>query len=103
MNLESPSATRHLGAQSYVASEFQQRLRLIELCVELLMCQTKVGVVWSEGYQEAMRHLETLPLATNEYNLTKQHMQNALNYCHCREFAAAAIELRMVRGHLQRI
>ena len=103
MYAESLTATVHWGAPGYVACEFQQRVRLIELCVELLIGQTKIGELWSEGYQEAIRHLETLPLATDEFNVTKQHMDNALSYCYCSEFAAAAFELRMVRGRLQRI
>ena len=103
MYIKSLTAEGHWGAPPVVASEFQQRLRLIELCVELLIGQTKIGELWSEGYDEAIRHLETLPLATDEFNATRQHMDNALSYCHCSEFAAAAFELRMVRGRLQRI
>jgi len=103
MYAESLTGTVRWGGLSNVESEFQQRLRLIELCVELLIGQTKIGELWSEGYEEAVKHLESLPLATDEYNITKQHLDNALSYCHCNEYSAAAFELRMVRGRLQRI
>jgi hypothetical protein len=102
MILQTMSATDRLHAYVPLPSPFQQRLRVIEVCVELLIDQAKIGELWTEGYREAARRLATLPLATDDYKLTKQHIDNALRYCRCNEFAAAAFELRIVRGRLQR-
>lgn len=84
-------------------SQPQQRLRVAELCIELLISQTKLRQLWTEGYQEAGRHLQTLAMAADDYRLTRQHLDNALAYCQAHEFAAAAFELRMVRGRLHRM
>lgn len=101
MATESTRITWGCNAQSDPITESQQRVRLFELCVEVLIRQTRIGRIWVEGYDEATRFLESVPLATNEYNLAKLRLKNALDYCQRSEFGAAAFELRALRGRLQ--
>jgi hypothetical protein len=94
-------STRIAGGVSDAVTEVQQRLRILELCVEVLIGQTKLGMFWLGGYEEANRFLESIPLATYEFNLAKVRLKNAFDYCQRGEFGAAAFELRALRGNLQ--
>jgi hypothetical protein len=85
------------------ATEVLQRLWLIELSVEVLLAQTKIGKLWREGYREAMEFLKTIPLTTDEFAACLLRFDNALRYCGQGEFGAAGFELRMLRGILQKL
>jgi hypothetical protein len=92
-----------LGSYPDATTELQQRMRLMELCVEVLIGQTKIFKLWEEGYQETARFLQTLPLTTSEFDLARLRLENALRYCRRREFGAAAFELRALRSRVQRL
>jgi hypothetical protein len=89
--------------QADANTETHQRLQLLEACVKLLICQASSGQTWRGGYEEAGRFLESVPLATNEYNLAKLRLKNALDYCRLREFGAAMFELRALVLCLRRL
>jgi hypothetical protein len=91
----------HLTAHFDAATEISERLRLIELCVEVLIRQTKIGRIWVEGFEETRSLLETLPLTFDEFNLSRLRLKNALDFSQAGEFGAAAFELRLLRGRLQ--
>ena len=103
MATDSTRIPRRSNSLFDATTETQQRFRLIELCVEVLIRQTKIGKFWVEGYEEATNFLETLPLASNEFNLAKLRLESALDYCQRSEFGAAAFELRALRGLLQKL
>jgi hypothetical protein len=84
-------------------TEISQRLRLIELCVEILIAQTKTGKIWVEGFEETTRLLETLPLASYEFNLARLRLKNALDYCQRGQIGAAVFELRLLRGSFTKL
>jgi hypothetical protein len=84
-------------------SELQQRLRVIEQTVQLLIVRTSLGDHWVDGLREAANLLEALPLPTAEFAAMSSHLNNAKNYCKQQEFGAAAFELRALRGQLQRL
>jgi hypothetical protein len=86
-----------------VLSEAQQRLRVLELTIHLLVARTTSGDFWVDGFVEARRLLETVPLTTSEFDLARVHLQNAHSYGQRHEFGAAAFELRIVRGIVQRL
>jgi hypothetical protein len=86
-----------------VLSEAQQRLRVLELSVHLLIARTKSGDFWVDGFDDVNKLLETVPLTTSEFDSARVHLKNALSYGQRREFGAATFELRIVRGVLQRL
>jgi hypothetical protein len=87
----------------YTLTESEQRLRVLELSVGLLIARTKIGEFWAEGFSDVTQFLEAVPLATPEFDAAKRHLQNAFDYCELNEFGAAAFELRILRGILQRL
>lgn len=101
MNADRTRISKHATTHFDAATEISQRLRLIELCVEVLIRQTKIGKFWVEGYKETTSVLETLPIASDEFDLARLRLKNALDYCQQGEFGAAAFELRLLRGRLQ--
>jgi hypothetical protein len=86
-----------------VLSEFDHRLRVLELTVQLLIARTSMGDYWSVGLQEARRILAAVPLPTAEFASASQHLKNAVKYCQEEEFGAATFELRALRGQLHRL
>ena len=71
MNLEQSSTqndSRTVAICARGLSESQQRLRVLELSVHLLIARTKSGDFWAEGFQETARLLETIPLTTSEFD-----------------------------------
>jgi hypothetical protein len=90
-------------AYTHRLTESQQRLRVLELSVHLLIARTKSGDFWADGFEETAKLLETVPLTTSEFDRTCVHLQNARVYSIRGEFGAAAFELRIVRGILQRL
>src|SRR5262245_14419799 len=96
-------SSRDRNANQYTLSETEQRLRVLELSVGLLIARTKIGEFWSEGFRDVARFLEAVPLATPDFRSAKRHLQNAFVYCQLNESGAATFELRVVRGILQRL
>jgi hypothetical protein len=86
----------------YTLSESEQRLRVLELSVRLLIARIKMGEFWAEGFSDVTQFLEAVPLVTPDFDAAKRHLQNAFDYCELNEFGAATFELRIVRGILQR-
>ena len=83
-------------------SQYEQRMRVLELTVQLLIARTSMGDFWIEGLREVGKLLQTLPLPTAEFEAAVRHLENAIGYCQEKEFGAATFELRALRGHLQR-
>jgi hypothetical protein len=92
-----------LGTLGHAEIESDDRLRLIELTIEILIAQARIGRLWSEGYREVRGILEAIPLPVSEFAACVLHLDNALRYCNQTEFGAAAFELRMLRGILQKL
>lgn len=90
-------------AQIVELTPFQQRVRQAELCIETLIERTKGGDFWSPGFGELQELLGALPLPTGAFLTTTAHLNNAWNYCRRQEYGAAAFELRIVRGAVQRL
>jgi hypothetical protein len=88
---------------SHGLSKSQQRLRVLELSVHLLIARTKSGDFWFDGFRNTAELLETVPLTTSEFDSARLHLQNARAYGRIREFGASTFELRIVRGILQRL
>ena len=88
---------------TYELSKSQQRLRVLELSVQLLIARTKSGDFWDDGFRNTAKLLETIPLTTSEFDSARLHLQNARAYGRIREFGASTFELRIVRGILQRL
>jgi hypothetical protein len=84
-------------------SEFEQRMRVLELSVELLIARTNMGDFWMAGFQECGNLLASVPMPTLEFVSANRHLENAISYCRQREFGAGAFELRALRGSLQRL
>jgi hypothetical protein len=106
VNLEqssSPNDSRTVANCAHGLSEAQKRLRVLELSVHLLIARTKSGDFWADGFDETGKLLETVPLTTSEFDSARVHLENARGYGRVREFGAAAFELRIVRGILQRL
>jgi hypothetical protein len=102
VNLERPGTMNHTGppAGPFVPSESEQRVRVLELSVELLLARTKISDFWIAGFHDAARLLESVPLPTADFRTAKRHLSNAMAYCRQNEFGAAAFELRTLRGAL---
>jgi len=84
-------------------SEPEQRMRVLELSVQLLIARVSISDYWQEGFQDAAKLLAAVPLATSEFESASRHLQHANAYCRQNEFGAAAYELRSLRGRLQRL
>jgi hypothetical protein len=84
-------------------SAYEQRLRVLDLTVELLIARTVMGNVWADGFRDAGYLLASAPLAVADFAAASRHLENAIDYCRETEFGAAAFELRALRGTLQRI
>ena len=87
----------------YTLSEPEQRVRVLELSVGLLIARTKLGEFWKEGFHDVAQFLEAVPLATSEFIAATRHLQNAFDYSELTELGAATFELRFVRGIVQRL
>jgi hypothetical protein len=87
----------------FVLSHYEQQMRILELTVQLLIVRTSAGQYWSEGLKDAGELLTMLPIQSAEFECIYRHLENAIGYCQMQEFGAAAFELRVVRGGLQRL
>jgi hypothetical protein len=83
--------------------EVAQRIRVTELSIQVLIEQSRLRKFCRPGYDETARLIEALPLATSAFAFANRHLQNAVEYSLCAEFGAAAFELRLVRGCIQRL
>ena len=68
-----------------------------------LIARTVTGDLWYDGFSEVARLLAAIPLTTLDFSTAQRHLSNSLDYCQLEEFGAAAFELRVVRGILQRL
>jgi len=84
-------------------SRQEQRLRVLELYVQLLIARTSMGIYWPEGLKDVANLVAALPLRTGDFTPLTRHLQNAVVYCQQKEFGAATFELRALRSHLQRL
>jgi hypothetical protein len=84
-------------------SQCEQRMRLLEITVQLLIARTSMGDYWPEGFRDAGDLLAALPLPTAAFASATRHLQNATAYSQQGEFGAATFELRALRGQLGRL
>ena len=84
-------------------SAYDQRMRVLELTVQLLIARTNSGDYWPEGIHDVEHLLGAIPIPTMEFVAANGHLHNALSYCEQEEFGAATFELRALRGQLNRI
>jgi hypothetical protein len=101
-----PVVVNHNGKVEHgtiALSQYQQRLRVLELTVQLLIARTSIGDYWADGLRDVGKLLAALPIPTAEFKSATRHWQNAVGYCQENEFGAATFELRALRGYLQRL
>jgi hypothetical protein len=106
MIFQPPVAENHNGKvihRTIALSPYQQRMRVLELTVQLLIARTSMGDYWAEGLRDVAKLLAALPIPTAEFASATRHLQNAVSYCQENEFGAATFELRALRGYLQRL
>jgi len=72
----------------------------LELVAALLRSQG-LGGLKRRSFRRMAERLAALPLATFEYAVINQRLQNALVYCQQGEQGAAAYELRLLIGRLK--
>jgi hypothetical protein len=92
-----------IGLSAPVLSEYEQRIRVLETYVQLLIVRTSLGDYWPDGLHDVRKLLTALPLRMNQFSTMSRHLHNAADYCRQKEFGAASFELRTLRGHLQRL
>ena len=86
-----------------VLSMYEQRVRVLEFTVQLLIVRTSTGDYWADGFQDVEHLISALPIPTTEFAAANGHLQNAFSYCQQEEFGAATFELRALRGYVQRL
>jgi hypothetical protein len=91
----------NLGPLRTVPSEYDRRLRVLDLTVELLIARTSLEDFWEVGFQDVGKLLVTVKFPVTGRMCANRRLQNGLSYCQQREFGAAAFELRVLRGQLQ--
>jgi hypothetical protein len=84
-------------------SQYEQRMRVLELTLQLLIIRTTMGDYWPDGLRDVGKFLAALPLQTTDFTAATSHLLNAVDYCQRNEFGAATFELRALRGQLQRL
>lgn len=101
----SPAVSRDRQVQfgAPVLSQYDQRMRAVELTIQLLIARTARGEHWSEGFKAAGKLLAALPLTIAMSASVNRHFQNAVAYSQQAEFGASTFELRAVRGQLLRL
>ena len=87
----------------FVLSKHEQRIRVFDLTVALLIARAGMAEFWAEGFQDAKNLLAAMSLPMAEFTSANWNLQNAIGYCQREEFGAAAFELRSLRGQLQRL
>jgi hypothetical protein len=88
---------------SQALSQYEQRMRVLEITVQLLIARIGMSDYWADGFKDVGNLLSALPIPTGSFAKTNRHLQNAVAYCQQEEFGAATFELRALRGHLQRL
>src|SRR6478609_7854202 len=66
---------------TFVLSQYEQRMRILELTVQLLIARTSAGQYWSEGLKDAEELLTALPIQSAEFECIYRHLENAIGYC----------------------
>jgi hypothetical protein len=97
------NATVHRDPNSQAAQALpiiDQCCRRMEFAVNSLIEEAKAEATWTDSYAEAVQLLESVPLDTGEFELARQRLWNALDYCCEGEFGAACFELRQLRSQL---
>jgi hypothetical protein len=84
-------------------TQYEQRMRVLEITVQLLITRVSMGDYWSDGIEDVRNLLQALPIPTYAFTRTIRNLQNAVFYCRQKEFGAATFELRSLRGHLHRL
>jgi hypothetical protein len=84
-----------------VLSNDEQRMRVFDLTVALLIARAGMADYWSEGFRDAENLLAAISLPAAEFRSANCRLQNAIFYGRRNEFGAAAFELRALRGKLQ--
>ena len=79
-------------------SKYEQRMRVFDLTVALLIARAGMADFWAEGFQDASKLLAAMSLPTAEFTSANWNLQNAIGYCQREEFGAAAFELRACAG-----
>jgi hypothetical protein len=83
--------------------EYQQRIRVLDLTVDLLIARASLREYWPEGFEDVRKLLAATSMPTSEFAHAKRSLQNAADYSQQEEFGAAAFELRGLRSQLQRL
>jgi hypothetical protein len=92
----SPSSTH----QPFTLPIVDQCCRRMEFALRGLIEEAKREATWDESYIEALELLESVPFCTHEFELARQRLWNAFDYCGEGEFGAACFELRQLRNQL---
>ena len=87
--------------QPFTLSIVDQCCRRMDVAVHGLIEEAKREATWSESYIEALKLLESVPFCTREFEIARQRLWNALDYCGEGEFGAACFELRRLRNQLE--
>ncbi|MCI0333164.1 MAG: hypothetical protein L0228_08075 [Planctomycetes bacterium] len=87
-------------AQAFTLPIVDQCCRRMEFAVKALIEEAKAEATWTESYAEATELLESVPLSSGAFELARQRLRNALDYCCEGEFGAACFELRRLRNQL---
>ena len=74
-----------------VLSQYEQRIRVLELTVQLLIVRTSCDDYWAEGFHDAAKVLAAMPLSTVDFTSANLHLQNALGYCQQEEFGCRRV------------
>jgi hypothetical protein len=88
---------------SPVLSQYDQRMRVLELTVQLLIARLIMEDFWADGFKEAGDLVAAVPMPTFVYAKANRHLHNAHEYCQQQEYGAATFELRALRGQLHRL
>lgn len=84
-------------------SLYDQRLRVLELTIQLLIVRTSIGEHWPDGLRDVGKLLAMLQLPKSKARSAAHHLRNAKLHCVKQEYGAANFELRSLRGQLQRL
>ena len=88
------------AAQAFTLPLVDQCCRRMEFAVGALIEEAKAEATWTESYADANELLESVPLDSDEFEIARQRLRNALSYCGEGEFGAACFELRQLRNQL---
>jgi len=90
------------SAERGIVNDIDLRLRRMCHLIDDLIHQAELGRIVVDDYADATNAIETLPLATDEFQLARLRLGNSFTYCRKREFGAAVFEMRLLRNQLLR-